>query len=111
MTSGHVTGQPPTGLCPICTNWARDQTDWVAPHHRDCPDDWKNRAMLAEASLAELLTPRPLADWHEDDGPALWWTLPMCEAPYSGSPLDSDWPDCHTHWTPIPQIVEPKETP
>jgi len=49
---------------------------------------------------------RPLEDWHEDDGDVLWWTLPICEPPYVGSPLDCDWVDgIYTHWTPI---IEPK---
>jgi hypothetical protein len=42
-----------------------------------------------------------LADWHEDIGPALWWVLPLREPPWVGTPLDSDWPDYHTHWTPL----------
>lgn len=44
---------------------------------------------------------RPIAEWHEDHGPALWWQFPVDEPPYSGSPLDDDWPGYHTHWTPI----------
>lgn len=51
---------------------------------------------------------RPLDDWHEDDGPALWWRFPVNEPPYAGTPLDSDWPGYHTHWTPLPPVpVEP----
>lgn len=50
--------------------------------------------------------PNPLADYHEDLGPVLWWKFPIDEPPYSGTPLDSDWPGYHTHWTPI---VCPKE--
>jgi hypothetical protein len=60
-------------------------------------------ALSAEASLSDLTTPRRLDDWHEDHGPALWWKFPLCEAPYSGSPLDTDWPGYHTHWTPLPE--------
>lgn len=45
--------------------------------------------------------PRPLADWHEDIGDALWWRFPISEAPYVGTPSDSDWPGYHTHWTRI----------
>lgn len=44
---------------------------------------------------------RPLEKWHEDDGPVLWWKLPIEEAPYVGSPLDDDFPDYMTHWTVI----------
>ncbi len=49
-----------------------------------------------------LYTLQPLAEWHEDSGPVLWWILPINEPPYCGTPLDSDWPGGHTHWTPLP---------
>lgn len=74
---------------------------------------------------------RPLAEWHEDIGPVLWWRFPIEEAPYVGSPNDlghtveivfrthggetlhqhlvGGWPDYHTHWTPLPPMpMEPK---
>lgn len=53
-------------------------------------------------ALGRLEFPRPFDDWHEDTGPALWWRFPIAEAPWCGSPLDSDWPGYHTHWTPLP---------
>lgn len=31
---------------------------------------------------------RPIAEWHEDFGPVLWWRLPIDEPPYVGTPLD-----------------------
>jgi hypothetical protein len=62
-----------------------------------------DRDRLAD-EVALLATPRPLADWHEDHGFVLWWILPVCEPPYSGSPLCDDWPEYHTHWTPLPEI-------
>ncbi len=52
--------------------------------------------------LIKLHTLRPLADWHEDLGPTLWWILPVNEPPYCGTPLDSDWTGGHTHWSPLP---------
>lgn len=51
--------------------------------------------------LAEPPAARPASDWHEDMGPVLWWRFPVVEPPYAGTPLDSDWPDYVTHWTPI----------
>jgi hypothetical protein len=60
------------------------------------------RLRAAEALVAKALadnTPRPLDEWHEDDGPVLWWRLPVKEPPYAGTPLDDDWPVCATHWT------------
>ncbi|MEC0169745.1 hypothetical protein [Paenibacillus graminis] len=57
------------------------------------------------------ITARSIDDWHEDYGDVLWWTFPIQEPPYCGSPLDSNWPDYHTHWTPlvIPAAPAPKE--
>lgn len=31
---------------------------------------------------------RPIAEYHEDMGPVLWWKFPIEEAPYVGSPND-----------------------
>ena len=44
---------------------------------------------------------RTLDEWHEDYGDVLWWTFPIQEPPYVGSPLCNDWPEYHTHWTVI----------
>jgi hypothetical protein len=49
---------------------------------------------------------RPLSDWHEDDGPVLWWLFPVDEAPWVGGPNDHDWPGYHTHWTALPSAPE-----
>lgn len=50
------------------------------------------------------LVARPLTDWHEDYGFVTWWKFPVSEPSYIGSPLCSDWPGYHTHWTPHPEI-------
>lgn len=65
---------------------------------------------------------RPLSEWHEDIGPALWWKFPIDEPPYVGTPKDlgwdigwkewtlgtfGGWPGYHTHWTPIEIPEEP----
>lgn len=46
-----------------------------------------------------------LKQWHEDDHSVLWWCFDprgfVYEPPYVGTPLDSDWPGYHTHWTRI----------
>jgi hypothetical protein len=34
----------------------------------------------------------PFDAWTEEDGNVLWWVFPIREAPYVGTPLDSDWP-------------------
>lgn len=54
-----------------------------------------------KAEFARHRTFKSLEEWHEDHGAVLWWNLPIVEPPYVGTPLDSDWPDYHTHWTPL----------
>lgn len=49
-------------------------------------------------------TPRPLAEYHEDHGPVVWWKFPVNEPSWIGSPTCDDWPGYHTHWTPHPPI-------
>jgi len=39
--------------------------------------------------------------WHEDIGPCFWAKFPVDEPYYAGSPLDTDWPDYHTHFIPM----------
>jgi hypothetical protein len=60
----------------------------------------------------------PGEHYHEDDGPVLWWQLPVMdqEQPWVGTPNDSDWPGYHTHYTPLPPAPvaptpSPKEVP
>lgn len=53
--------------------------------------------------------PRPLEEWGEDYGDVLWWKFPIEEPPYVGSPLDENWPNYHTHWTPLVVPEPPKE--
>lgn len=60
----------------------------------------------AEADGMDDGRARPLDEWREDDGPALWWRFPVEEPPYSGTPLDAEWPGYHTHWTVI-EVPEP----
>lgn len=56
-----------------------------------------------------LFTPRPLKDWSHDDGECLWYKFPIEEAPYVGSPLCDDWPEYHTHFTPLIPILTPDD--
>ena len=59
-----------------------------------------------QAVIDLLHAPRPLVDWHEDIGNVLWWSFPICEPPFSGTPYDSDWPfeddDQTVGWVPLP---------
>lgn len=65
------------------------------------------QADLFQKAVAALIAgvretkPRALKEWSEDHGNALWWHFPVDEPPYVGTPLDTDWPGYHTHWTPI----------
>lgn len=83
------------------------------------------RALVGETGASALLTAQKLraarhvSEWHEEDGDVLWWTNPITEAPYVGSPLDmgrnivvtvdgqdfvatvGGWPGYHEWWTPI----------
>jgi hypothetical protein len=63
------------------------------------------RISALEAQIARLHTLRPEGDYHEDMGPVLWWIWPICEPPYCGQPGDSDWPDYHTHFSPLPNCA------
>lgn len=62
-------------------------------------------AAQAVASLdaaSSTVHPRSLRrrdSWNEDIGCVIWWSLPICEPPYIGTPLDDDFPDGVTHWT------------
>lgn len=53
---------------------------------------------------------RPLAEYHEDFGPVVWWKFPVNEPSWIGSPTDDDWPGYHTHWTPHPAAPEEPTT-
>lgn len=62
-----------------------------------------------EAELAGRAAPvlaRALSEWHEGDGTVMWWASNASgwagEPAWCGTPLDSDWPGYHTHWTPHP---------
>lgn len=79
-----------------------------------CPDRYTADQMYAYArsalSARKPLTPliaRQLGEWHEDDGPVMWWAWNghgwAGEPAWCGQPTDSDWPGYHTHWTPHPQ--------
>lgn len=56
---------------------------------------------IYEQSKKRELIARPESEWHEETGNVLWWNFPIDEPPYAGTPLDSDFPEYKTHWTPI----------
>lgn len=65
-------------------------------------------AKVIELKANGIPVAHDLKDWHEDDGAVLWWTMPVEEPPYVGTPLDDDWPGYHTHWTvlEVPEDIE-----
>jgi hypothetical protein len=79
----------------------------------DGPDDLIGKVMALQIAEAEDLASRtmqPKDEWTEDDGNVLWWSLPLREPPYAGTPLDDDFPEHLTHWTRIPPPIEPAAT-
>ncbi len=98
--------------------------------------DWYQAIHQARQALAPDVA-IPGEQYHEDDGPVLWWRFPQApqarqalgpdvaipdeqyyvvEPPYSGTPNDCDWPGYHTHFTPLPPAPvaptpSPKEVP
>lgn len=72
-------------------------------------DELDDLLVTLEGCIAPA-TARPLADWHEDQGPVLWWRFPIEEPPYCGTPLDSEWTDgFYTHYTELVMPGFPKE--
>lgn len=71
---------------------------------------WRNTRTINAQTLALLAEWNkrmfPLSDWREEDGPVLWFRLPVDEPVWIGTPLDEDWPGYHTHWTPHPAAPE-----
>ncbi len=59
---------------------------------------------MREPSPVSDEEPRHIRIYHEDFGDVLWWTRPITEPPYVGSPLCDNWPGYHQWWTPLPPI-------
>jgi hypothetical protein len=70
------------------------------------------------AELDRLHTLRPESEWFEDYGDVLWHHLDehgrLCEEPFVGHPLSSDWDednkDYYTHWSPLPRMTDENTT-
>lgn len=53
----------------------------------------EHERIIAEGQLAALSEIHPFHHWGDDDGPVLWFCLPVIEPPFHvGTPDDSDWP-------------------
>lgn len=71
------------------------------------------RAVLASHAAQAVPVAEHRDLWCEDYGACLWWVFPIAEPPYSGTPLDCDWPGYHTHFTRItcPELPSPEAQP
>jgi hypothetical protein len=74
--------------------WAESVESFIAQCEH-CNLEW-----LVPPGAPEVAIPGE--QWHEDDGPKLWWRFPVEEPPYAGTPNDSDWLGLHTHFTRLP---------
>ena len=54
--------------------------------------DAKKRAAIRVEAMTTHFRIRPFAEWHEEDGAVLWFTLPIQLPPWCGTPNDDDWP-------------------
>jgi hypothetical protein len=66
-----------------------------------------NNSMVNPPHVTDVYRVYTLDEYHEDYGDVLWWSFPIVESPYVGCPMDSKWPEYHTHWTAIPIPTEP----
>lgn len=73
---------------------------------RECADFGNaiHRLAALNSEATTTAAARPLEDWSEGIGDVVWWAFPVEEAAWIGSPLNSDWPGYHTHWTPHPPV-------
>jgi hypothetical protein len=76
---------------------------------KGCAQESIGDAEKAEAGSPRVaargaLAARPLAEYHEDFGPVVWWKFPVNEPSWIGQPSDDSWPGYHTHWTPHPPV-------
>lgn len=78
-----------------------DEALWFEKGGRTSETMRRAATLLRQPASAPAAVPvaRPANEWHEDLGAVLWWRFPIEEPPYCGSPLDTDWPGYHTHFT------------
>jgi hypothetical protein len=53
-----------------------------------------------------IMKAKHITEYHEDIGDVTWWTKPISEPPWIGTPNDSDWPKYHKWFTPLPDLPE-----
>lgn len=92
-------------------NGGRNDQEWSIIGFGDTVEEAVTHAMggdcanlAAPETVSVMDVARPLSEYHEDQGPVVWWRFPVEEPSYIGCPNSSDWPGYHTHWTPHPPI-------
>lgn len=68
--------------------FAFDELDMAIAAARAANSATVKISRAAAVFIAGIREPRPIDDWHEELGPALWWKFPVVEPPYSGTPND-----------------------
>jgi len=58
-----------------------------------------NMAVRQLGKYEDANEPKPIEEWGEDYGDCLWWSFPIEEPPYCGTPLDCNFPNHVTHFT------------
>jgi hypothetical protein len=59
----------------------------------------KSKYERMKVAHEDVNDPKPIDQWGEDYGDCLWWSFPIDEPPYCGTPLDYEFPDHVTHFT------------
>ena len=72
--------------------------------------DAKKRAEVASEAMRTHFRIHSFDEWREDYGAVLWFTLPIEEPPWCGTPNDEDWPWVlvareDTCWCLLPSIM------
>lgn len=104
---------PAVESCPLCKRitWRFAIENALELEAEELRGDPLERAVSRISALQEdwamLHAPMSRDAWHEDDGAVLWWKMPIKEPPYVGTPLDDEFPEYVTHWTRLPEVVEP----
>jgi len=65
-----------------------------------------SNAVKRLGELEDANEPKPIEEWGEDYGDCLWWSFPIEEPPYCGTPLDCNFPNHVTHFT---RLILPME--
>lgn len=90
--------------------WAGNHDEYHCPFEADLARE-KERNRALDEILKMWTIARPLSEYHEDMGCALWFKYPIDEPPYVGDPNCCNWPGYHTYFIQLrnEMIPVPKE--